>query len=403
MRLRLTAQGINSLIRDKAWGKHCDGGGLYLQGSREYRTWSWLFRFVSPETDAERWMGLGSFDTFSLKDARERARECRQIIAVGKDPILERQRVKKARRDTAAKTISFKEAAEAFMAQRLALLRNDKHKDQWRTSVRALYPQLGGFPALDISGADINEALAGKARSAPETARRTGQRAHAIIDWVRNGKPPMVKAKKEHHPAMQVEHLPGFMVDLRRHGGVSALALEFTILTAARTNETLGAKWDEISDGFWTVPAGRTKGEREHIVPLSKPAQAALAKVPRVAGNPFIFPGVKDKQPINHRAMLELLGGMKKQRTREGRPPWIDRKTGKLAVVHGFRSTFRDWAGDEANVDEEIAEHALAHQVGNRVTRSYRRTTAVRKRIKLMEDWGVYCGQPLVEIVEDAA
>ena len=403
MRQRLTARNIDEFIRDRTWGKHCDGGNLYLQGSREYGTWSWLFRFVSPETGAERWMGLGSRKTFSLKEARELAREHRQTVAVGKDPILERQRVKKARRDTAAKTITFKQAAEEFMAQRLALLRNDKHKDQWRTTVRALCMEIGNFPALDISGADINAALASRARTAPETARCTAQRASAIVAWVKDGKPPLVKVQVKHLPAMQVEHLPGFMVDLRRHGGVSALALEFTVLTAARTNEALGAKWDEIEGDFWIVPAGRTKGERTHTVPLSKPAQTVLAKLPRIKGNPYIFPGVKDKQPINHRAMLELLGEMHKQRAREGRPPWVDRETGKPAVVHGFRSAFRDWLGDETEFDENLGEHALAHKVGSRVTVSYRRKTAVKKRVKLMEDWATYCGSPVVDLVEDAA
>lgn len=404
MEKRLTTKDINKLVAAKDYGKHCDGGNLYLQGSEEYGTWSWLFRFKSPEIGKERcpeigkerWMGLGSIDTFTLAEAREEARKHRQVLARGIDPIEQRLRERKETRDNALKGITFRDAAEKYMAMRLPQLRNDKHAKQWRDSMQGLYRELGAFPAASLGESDINAALASVALRAPETARRTAQRARTVINWVKAGMPALVKVEREHHPALPVEEIPGFMEALRCKDSITARALEFTILTAARTGEAIGATWDEIDGGLWTIPADRTKGYREHIVPLSRAVREMLAALPRVEGCPYLFPG-RGRGHINSRGMIELLGGMHKARAREGRPPWVDKKTKKLAVVHGFRSSFRDWAGDYTSHPRDVTEAALAHKDKDQTEAAYRRRTAVQKRTPLMEDWAQYCDSPAVK------
>jgi integrase len=183
----------------------------------------------------------------------------------------------------------------------------------------------------------------------------------------------------KHHAALPFAHAPSFMAELRDRDSISARALEFTILTAARTNEVIGAKWPEIDldAGVWTVPAERMKGGKEHQVPLSKRAMAILADLPRERGG-YVFPGAKAKGPLSNMAMLELLRGM----------------DGNGFTVHGFRSTFRDWAGDRTNFARDVMEHALAHQIKDKAEASYRRSAALDKRRQLMEAWAKYCSSP---------
>ena len=257
-------------------------------------------------------MGLGALHTVSLAEARERARQARQIILDGEDPIeLRRKQHDEARAETADRML-FKDAVARFLELHNDTWRNAKHKQQWANTLKTYaFPTLGGRPIAAIDGALITEALSNIWQKKPETARRTKQRIERVIQWVKEGRPlPRQSAAKRvrHHPAMPVDELPAFMAELRRKENISAAALEFTILTAARSGEAIGAKWSEIDleAGVWTVPADRMKGSKEHEVPLSKRAAEILKALPRERGG-YLFPGAKAKQPLSNMAMLELV------------------------------------------------------------------------------------------------
>lgn len=390
-------------------GRECDGGGLYLQVS-DFGTLSWVYKFVSPVLfkangrGRDREMGLGPLATFGLAKAREMARACRQQVKQGIDPIEARLKQRDDARANAAANVTFKDAAEQYLALYGPLWKNARHRGQWRTTLRAHDKLLGHRPVASITQAVINDALTDAFSRTPETARRTKQRIERVLKWVADGKPAPQKIQRDHQPAMQLAHLPGFMIDLRRRASISAKALEFLVLTGTRTAETAGARWDEIKDDFWVIPATRMKANREHVVPLSSQALEVLQALPRVKGCPYIFVGtqVADAR-MSDKAMQKLLQTMHAERAAKGLPPWVDETSSRLAVPHGFRSTFRDWAGDETDVEDEVAEHALAHAVKNQVKASYRRKTAVKKRIKLMQDWGTFCSTPAVDLVREVA
>jgi integrase len=205
------------------------------------------------------------------------------------------------------------------------------------------------------------------------------QRIERVIQWVKDGKPlPQQGASKrvKHHEALPFEQVPQFMDKLRKRDSISARALEFTILTVARTGDTIGARWSEIDlkTGVWTVSDGRHKTSKDFEIPLSKRALEILKALPRERGG-YVFPGAKATSPLSNMAMLELLRGM----------------NGNGLTVHGFRSTFRDWAGDRTNFAREVIEHAISHQIKDKAEASYRRSTALEKRRKLMEAWANYC------------
>ncbi|ODR94218.1 hypothetical protein AUC69_03455 [Methyloceanibacter superfactus] len=357
-------------------GRYCDGLGLWLQVA-DGGTKSWLFRYT--RHGRARQMGLGALHTVSLAEARERARQARQIILDGEDPIeLRRKQHDEARAETADMML-FKDAVARFLELHNDTWRNDKHKQQWASTLKTYaFPTLGGRPIAAIDGALITEALSSIWQRKPETARRTKQRIERVIQWVKEGKPlPRQSAAKRvrHHAALPVDDIPAFMAELRGKKGISAAALEFTILAAARTGEAIGAKWSEIDleTGVWTVPADRMKGSKEHEVPLSKRAVEILQALPLERGG-YLFPGAKARQPLSNMAMLELVRGL-----RDG------------LTVHGFRSTFRDWAGDRTNFARDVIEHALAHQLKDKAEAAYRRSSALEKRRRLMEAWANYC------------
>jgi integrase len=301
--------------RLKEPGRYCDGLGLWLQvtGTANGVTKAWLFRYT--RHGRARQMGLGALHTISLAEARERARQARQILLNGDDPLeIKRKRRDEARTETAER-ILFKDAAERFLDLHEATWKNGKHKEQWRSTLKSYaYPTLATRPISAIDGALVTEALAPIWTKKPETARRVKQRVERVIRWVRDGRPlPNKGASKmvRHHPALPFAQLPAFMSGLRDRDSISARALEFTILTAARTSEVIGAKWSEFDlvSGVWTVPAERMKGGKEHQVPLSKRAIAILNDLPRERGG-YVFPGAKAKAPLSNMAMLELLKGM---------------------------------------------------------------------------------------------
>ena len=360
-----------------------DGDGLWLQ-VREIEgglSKAWLYRYMI--AGRPRYMGLGPLRQVPLAKARVRASEARDLVYAGIDPLEDRRRRRDDARSQTAERIVFKDAAKRFLDLRRDTWKNDKHKQQWENTLRDYaYPSLGTRPIKAIDGAVITEALGSIWTKKPETARRVKQRIERVIQWVKDGTPlPMQGPSKRirHHPALPFDELPAFMVELRARDSISALALEFAILTAARTSEVIGAKWSEIDlDAcIWTIPPERMKAGKEHQVPLSKRARALLEALPRERGG-YIFPGAKAKSPLSNMAMLELLRGMR----------------GDGATVHGFRSTFRDWAGDRTHYPREVIEHALAHQIKDKAEAAYRRGDALEKRRRLMEEWAKYCSSP---------
>jgi integrase len=351
-------------------------------------------------------MGLGDFDRVSLKDAREKARQAYKLVSDGTDPIDERQARKAAIALEKAKTITFKECAEKYIAAHEATWRNDKHRDQWKNTLATYaYPVIGKLSVADIDIGLVLKVLEPIWADKPETAGRVRGRMETVLNWAtvrkyRSGDNPArwrghleqvlprrsKVARTKHHAALPFADVPGFMGELMIRDGMSAKALEFTILTAARTNETVGARWSEISfkDKVWIVPAERMKGGREHRVPLSETAIALLESLPREGS--FVFPGSKKDSTLSNMAMLEMLRGM--------------RSNGE--TVHGFRSSFRDWASERTAYPNEVAEMALAHAVRDQTEAAYRRGDLFEKRRRLMADWAAYCSSiPATAAVDD--
>ncbi|MGA7329394.1 MAG: integrase arm-type DNA-binding domain-containing protein [Rhodomicrobium sp.] len=369
-------------------GRHGDGGGLYLiVSSTGARKWVFRFSFAGKVTE----MGLGSANVISLGEAREKASKARRTLAEGKNPIENRRkdRALNARRPT------FGQIADALIEAKSPEWRNPKHRAQWKMTLQNYAAPLRSRPVDQIDTADVLAVLKPHWLEKPETASRLRGRIEAVLDAAkaqgyRSGEnpaawrghlshllPKRLKLTRGHHPAMAYQDLPEFMGRLREHESVAALALEFCILTAARSGEVLGARWPEIDfeAQIWTVPAGRTKAARRHRIPLPGRALVILRRLYESAVSEFVFPGLRAGQPLSGMAMEMVLRRMK-----------LDGVT-----VHGFRSAFRDWAGNETHFPREIAEAALAHVVGDKAEQAYRRADALEKRRELMTSWAVYC------------
>jgi integrase len=381
----------------KRRGLYGDGGGLFLQVSPS-GTKSWVFRYK--EAGKLRVMGLGPLHTISLADAREKARECRRQRLEGKDPIEERKVGRAAARLDAAKAITFKECAEGYIAAHKAAWRNAKHAYQWPATLSTyVYPHFGALSVQSVDVTLVMKALEPIWTAKPETASRVRGRIESIIDWAtargyRRGENPArwrghlenllpnrSKIRRvEHYPALPYAEIGTFMVELRRQEGVGARALEFAILTAARTGEVIGARWGEINiaDRLWIVPAERMKAGKEHRVPLSDAAIAILEKMQAIRSGESVFPGGRRGRPLSGMAMLMLL-----------------RRMGcRDLTVHGFRSTFRDWSAECTAFPAEVAEMALAHTVSDKVEAAYRRGDLFQKRRQIMEAWAKFCDMP---------
>lgn len=391
---RLSARAVATA---KAPGLYADGGGLYLQvtrGGDGAPRRSWLLRFTAPD-GRRREMGLGSAALVDLAEARDSALAARKQVRSGVDPIEARA---KGRIKVRAKVLSFRQCTEAYLASHESSWKNAKHRWQWENTLQVhAYPVFGEIPVCDVGVAQVMAALDPIWLSKTETASRLRGRIEAILDWAavrghRTGDNParwrghLQKAlptikkslRVRHHPALPFAEIAPFMKKLARQAGVSARALEFCILTATRTGETIHARWSEIDldAGAWTIPAERMKIPREHRVPLSPAAMTTLGDRPASARpNDFIFPGLRASQPLSNMALLMTLKRM-------GR--------GDL-TTHGFRSTFRDWAAERTDFPSEVAEAALAHIVSNQVEAAYRRGDLFDKRRKLMDAWGQYC------------
>jgi integrase len=380
-------------------GLHHDGAGLYLQikpgGAR-----SWIYRFrLNGRT---RDMGLGALADVSLVKARDKTSAARVLVDDGIDPI-EHNRAQ-AVIPAASKRHSspaFEEVAEAYMADRLKRLRSEIHRRQWRQSLLDyVYPIIGKMPVNEIETNDVLAVLKPIWDSKCETAARLRGRierilARATVEGLRRGANPAtwrghlqeaLPARSEvqpvqHFRAMEFRDVPAFMAQLRPIKTVGAMALWFLILSAARSGEVVGARWGEIDwvENTWTIPAARTKTNQAHIVPLSTGALATLREIKPLRGvsEDFIFPGTKGRG-LSGTTLLILL----------------QRRMNRAATVHGFRSAFRDWCGDEGEVPRELAEASLANVVRDATERAYRRKSAVERRRAVMQSWCDYCLPP---------
>lgn len=403
---RLTALQVT---RVKEPGMYPDGAGLYLQVTRhgnERIAKSWIYRFTL--RGRVRDMGLGPVSALGLADARIKATECRRLRLEGIDPIDARKTERTQAALEAAKALSFKACADQYIEVHRAGWRNEKHAAQWESTLKTYaYPVIGSVPVQRIETALVMKILEPVWSKKPETAGRLRGRIEAVLDWaaargLREGEnparwrghlekllPARAKVRKvQHHAALPYEELPDFMADLSAREGVAARALEFLILTAARTGEVIGARPGEIKDKVWTVPDDRMKGGKEHRVPLSVPALAIVEKMTSGCSGEFLFPGGKRGEALSNMAMLALL-----------------RRMGRSDLTaHGFRSTFRDWAAERTNCPGEVAEMALAHTIESKVEAAYRRGDLFDKRVGLMREWAQFClsnsGQPgqIVEI-----
>lgn len=401
---KFTTRGVETETR---LGYHADPDcrGLYLQVSqgKDGITRSWLFRYTSPTTGKRREMGLGPLYKQPLASARKRARDLWQQVLDDLDPIEEARKQAVAARLEQSRTITFDKAAAQCIAAKKHEWRNAKHADQW-TNTLAQYasPVIGKTPVRQIDTGLVLRILEPIWTTKTETATRVRQRIETVIDYCKargqfQGENParldghlnelLPKARKikrvEHHPALPFVEINSFIVELRKKGGVAALALEFLIMTAARTGEVIGARWDEVDleKGVWTIPAKRMKAGKEHRVPLHGRAFEILSTLHVAATSSYVFPGWKADADIglSNGAMLALMKGM---------PDY------KQYTPHGFRSTFRDWCAERTNYPNEVIEMALAHAITNQVEAAYRRGDLFEKRARLMTDWGKYVDTP---------
>ena len=378
---RLTAVAVRNARRP---GRYADGNGLYLfvddSGAKR-----WLLRTVV--FGKRRDIGLGSIRLVTLAEAREQATALRKLARKGGDPLAERQRVR-------VTVPTFKEAALKVHATHSAGFRNKKHKADWLNSLEMhAFPHFGNLRVDTITSANVLSALGEIWQKRPETARRVRQRLRTVFDWAkasgfRSGDNPIDgvknvlprhKSGQAHHAALPYDEVPAFVATLRKIDAmeITKLAFEFLILTAARTSEIIGARWDEIDrqGRCWTVPAGRIKAGREHRVPLSPRCVELLERAAALAGDsPYVFPGRNPQRPLSNTVFLMLL-----------------RRLGRDDITgHGFRSSFRDWSEERARVPRGVSEAALAHVVRDRTEAAYLRTDLFEQRRDLMNRWAAF-------------
>jgi integrase len=387
---RLSAVELKGL---KTPGYHHDGGGLYLQVSLSGGK-SWILRYAM--AGKRREMGLGPYPTVSLAAARKLAAESRSLVKAGQDPIAARDAERARQRLEEARGISFDHAVDQFLASNEAGWRNEKHRRQWRTTL-ATYASaaIGALPVGSIDTVHVTKVLDPIWHEKPDTASRVRGRIERILDWARvrgyravgenparwrghleETYPPPAKVRPvEHHLAVSIDAVPTVYGRLRESDDLSALALRFIILTAARAGEAVGATWSEIDldEAVWAIPGARMKTGRIHRVPLSNEAVAILRKLAKLRTGAHVFSGPVGR-PLSVRSLSRAL-----------------RKVGETkATVHGFRSTFRDWAAERTNVPRDVAEMALAHAIGNKVEAAYRRGELMEKRAALMQQWATF-------------
>lgn len=396
-------------VKNAKPGRHADGGGLHLlvkdTGAR-----SWVFRFMlngrsrdlglSRCPEALALLKKSGGEELTLSQARDVAAIYRLKVKAGIDPLDERENEAAEKAAAAhaakAKAVSFKSVAETYIAANEASWRNDKHRQQWRNTMSTyVYPVIGNLPVGDVATGHVLEIIEPLWKSKPETASRVRGRIETVLDAAkargyREGEnparwrghiaqilPARSRLTRGHHKAMPYADIPAFLIHLRAKQAVAALALEFTILTAARTGEVIGATWDEVDleKAIWTIPATRMKAGREHRVPLSDRAVEVLKSLTPLSQS-HVFVGNRGK--MSSMAMAMLL-----------------RRMGHDSTVHGFRSAFRDWAAEYTGYPHEVCEMALAHTIENKAEAAYRRGDLFEKRRRLMSDWAVYCAHTI--------
>lgn len=384
----LTATAVKAA---KTAGRYGDGDGLYLivgeSGSR-----SWMVRVQ--KDGRRRDIGLGSAKKVSLALARERAALTRSQIEAGIDPVAERRKT--------AGIPTFREAAALVYTEQRKAWKNKKHNDQWISSLEAYaFPVIGDRAVNQIDGPAVRDILAAIWLNKNETAKRVRQRINTILDWavakgyreaplalsiINKSLPKLPRGHKKHFAAMPYHDVPEFFAQLRDKTSIGALALRTVVLTAARSGEVRMATWDEVDfeAATWTIPAERMKAAREHIVPLSNAALAVFetAKGHKIAGSAFVFQGTKKGKPLSDMTLTKIL--------RSSELPF---------TVHGFRSSFRDWVGEETSFAGDVAEMALAHSIKDKTEAAYRRGSMFDKRRILMDNWANYCLQVRSKVV----
>lgn len=394
---RLSAAAVKN---QKKRGLYADGNGLYLQVSN-YGSKSWTFRFTL--NGKARQMGLGAIGEVSLSAARDEAIRCRGLLRDGIDPIAEREARRVRQRIDGAKSKTFRDCAVAYIRSQEPSWKNVKQSNQWANSLDSYaYPVIGDLPVSEIDTALVTQVLEPIWAIKTETASRVRGRIEAILDWAtvsgfRAGEnparwrghldklfPKKSRVRKvQHHSSLPYSKISTFMAALDQRTGSAALGLKFTILTAARSGEAIGATWDEIdlAKRIWWIPATRMKAQKEHRVALSECAVDLLKNIQRQGEGGFIFPGHRYKQSLSNMAFSQLL-----------------KRMGYGGITtHGFRSTFRDWVSEHTGYSSEVAEMALAHTVSDKVEAAYRRGDLLQKRFNLMDDWAAYCYAPPID------
>ena len=390
MQGHLTARHVDTL---KAPGKYGDGRNLWLR-IRPDGGKAWVFRYTLRGRARE--MGLGPAAEVSLREAREQAAQAQQLLRQGSDPIEARRREQTARRGIP----SFCQCANEFIAANEAGWRNPKHRQQWHNTLASyVFPVVRDQPIDAIGTDEVLRVLQPLWQAKPETASRVRGRIERVLDWarargLREGenparwrghldkllpKPSQVRVVR-HHAALSWEDMATFIADLQGYPGVAPRALEFAILTAARSGEARGMRWSEVNKDVWTLSAERMKGKREHRVPLSDRVLEILDEMRRFGSEPgqLVFPGIRLGRPLSDMSLGAVLKRM-------GRAD---------LTVHGFRSTFRDWAAEETHFSREVCEQALAHVLVSKVEAAYRRGDLFSKRQRLMAAWAAYCTRP---------
>jgi len=384
--------------------------GLHLQitpgGGR-----SWVLR--AKVGTLRRDIGLGGFPGVTLSQARDKAREARTKIEGGIDPVEERKAAKAALIAAQRRGLTFEKAVEKCLATKLDAFKNAKHRQQWgNTLATYAIPELGKILVQDITTQDVLRVLQPLWLDKTETASRLRGRIEAVLSWAtvaghRTGDnparwgsnlkellpPPSKVAEEEHHPALSLDDAPRWFAALQTREGFGARALEFVALTALRSKEVRGATWNEIDmdKALWVIPAARMKMSREHRVPLSDHALALLAALPRLEGNPLVFPAARGGM-LSDMTLSAAMKRMHEAEVATGEPGFIDRTSKRPAVPHGLRSTFRDWVSEHTTFPGDMAEVALAHKISNAVEAAYRRGDMVEKRRRMMADWADFMG-----------
>lgn len=399
MRRALHRLSANAVTRARTAGYLHDGGGLYLQittaGAR-----SWVFRFTL--AGRRRDMGLGAYPTVTLATARNLAAGARELVAAGTDPIADRDAQRVRQRLEEARGVTWDQAVVQFLEAHAPTWRNAKHRQQWRNTLTTYAsPIMGRDPVAAIDTTHVTRVLDPIWRQKPETASRVRGRIERVLDWckvrgLRQGDnparwrghldqvyPAKGKVRKvRHHPAVPIDALPAVYARLKASTGLAAKAVRFAILTAARPSEAAAARWPEFGQpGLWSIPAARMKADRDHRAPLSGEAAEILAELIelRTRRDGYVFPGHKSGRPISLTAMSKALRAA----------------GGGKATVHGTaRSTFRDWCSERTTFAREVSEMALAHSIGDKTERAYRRGELMEKRAALMAAWANYLTAP---------